>query len=199
MSQQAIGIAAGPDALREPAGPLPANPEDDVSLSPELTALKAESERLVNEWLETGQSLVSSSIYDAVAFTSTGLGDAHSHDAQIAYFGTNFGPDAGTLFRIDMDAYFDDPVSELAVDKERFVVLANPVLPKSTGTIVLAGPDPEAPPEIRFNYYSDPYDLKVMVAVMRRALEIVDGWPGEPKPGSRARGRSPEWRSARAR
>jgi choline dehydrogenase-like flavoprotein len=27
------------------------------------------------------------------------------------------------------------------------------------------------------NYYSDPHDLKVMVAVLRRALEIVEHWP----------------------
>ena len=184
LSQAAIGIGAGPDALREPAGPLPADPADDINLPPELAALKAESERLLGEWVETGQSLVSSSIYDAVAFTSTGLGDAHSHDAQIAYFGTNFGPDAGDLFRINVDTYFEDPADGLAVDKERFLILANPVLPKSTGEIVLAGPDPETPPDIRFNYFSDPYDLKVMVSVMRRALEIVEGWPGDPKPGA---------------
>lgn len=183
VSQMAVGIAAGPDALREPAGPLPADPAKDADLPPELATLKAESERLLGEWLETGESLVSSSIYDAVAFTSTGLGDAHSHDAQIAYFGSNHGPDDDVLFRLDMEAMFDDPETELAVDKVRIIVLANPVLPRSTGEIVLAGPDPEAAPDIRFNYFSDPYDLKVMVAVMRRALAIVEAWPGDPKPG----------------
>lgn len=184
LSQQTIGIAAGPDALRAPTGPLPADPAEDVNLPPELAALKTESERLFTEWAETGRSLVSSSIYDAVAFTSTGLGDAHSHDAQIAFFGTNFGPDAEDVFRIDTAAYFDDPEAELAVDKERFIVLANPVLPRSTGEIVLADDNPGTPPDIRFNYFSDPHDLKVMVAVMRRALEIVEAWPGDPKPGA---------------
>lgn len=184
LSQQAIGICAGPDALRAPAGPLPADPADDVKLPPELVALKAESERLLGEWFETGSSLASSSIYDAVAFTSTGMGDDHSHDAQIAYFGTNFGPDTGELFRLDTTAYFEDPVEALAVDKERFIILANPVLPRSKGEIVPAGPEPETPPEIRFNYFSDPYDLKVMIKVIRRALEIVEAWPGNPKPGA---------------
>lgn len=184
LSQQEIGIAAGPDALRGPGGPLPADPEEDANLPPDLLALKEQSERLVTEWMETGHSLVSSSIYDAVAFTSTGLGDPHSHDAQIAYFGTNWGPGDGDLFRIRMDMFFDDKEAGLAVDQERFIVLANPVLPKSTGEIVLAGPDPETAPEIRFNYYSDPYDLKVMVAVMRRALDVVENWQGDPKPGA---------------
>lgn len=179
-----IGISAGPDALRAPDGPLPGDPADDAGLSPDLAALKAESERRLNEWLETGQSLVSSSIYDAVAFTSTGLGDAHSHDAQIAFFGTGMGPNTERLFRIDVNAYFDDPEDGMATDKERFIVLANPVLPKSTGEIVLASADPAAAPEIKFNYFSDPYDLKVMVAVMRRALAVVESWPGEPRPGA---------------
>jgi choline dehydrogenase-like flavoprotein len=28
------------------------------------------------------------------------------------------------------------------------------------------------------NYYSDPHDLDVMVAVVRKVLEVVDNWPG---------------------
>jgi choline dehydrogenase-like flavoprotein len=28
------------------------------------------------------------------------------------------------------------------------------------------------------NYYGDPYDMEVMVAVLRKALDIVDHWPG---------------------
>ena len=28
------------------------------------------------------------------------------------------------------------------------------------------------------NYYGDPHDLDVMVAVVRKALEVVDNWPG---------------------
>jgi choline dehydrogenase-like flavoprotein len=33
------------------------------------------------------------------------------------------------------------------------------------------------------NYYADPHDVKVMVAVMRRALEIVANWPSHRKLG----------------
>ena len=33
------------------------------------------------------------------------------------------------------------------------------------------------------NYFTDPHDLKVMVAVMRKCLEIVENWPGDVKPG----------------
>src|SRR4029079_1193154 len=45
VSMGAIGVAMGPDALRAPAGPLPADPADDASSPPELQALKGEAER----------------------------------------------------------------------------------------------------------------------------------------------------------
>lgn len=179
-----VGVSAGPDALRAPAGPLPADPADDAGLPPELAGLKAEAERRVGHWMETGESLVSSSLYDAVAFFSTGLGDPHSHDAQIGFVPCGY--DAGLLgdrLRIDLSSYFEDFEATLAPDQENMIVLPNPVLPRSEGEIVLASADPTEPPVIRMNYYTDPYDLKVMVAVMRRALEIVEHWPGPTKPG----------------
>ena len=179
-----IGVSAGPDALRAPAGPLPADPADDAFLPPELAGLKAEAERRLGDWMETGESLVTSSLYDAVAFFSTGLGDAHSHDAQIGYVPCGY--DAGLLgdrLRIDLDAFFDDPAKTLAPDQENMILLANPVLPHSTGEIVLESSDPATAPVIRMNYFTDPHDLKVMVAVMRKALDIAAHWPGEIKPG----------------
>ena len=45
------------------------------------------------------------------------------------------------------------------------IVLANPVQPHSEGEIVLASADPVDHPDIRMNYYGDPHDMKVMVAV----------------------------------
>lgn len=179
-----IGISAGPDALRAPAGPLPADPADDVNLPPELAALKAEAEKRVTQWATTGEGLVSSSIYDAVTFFSTGLGDHHSHDAQIGYVPCGYDADLlGRKFRIDLSSFFADPDKTLAADQENMILTANPVLPRSTGEVVLGSADPTAPPVIRYNYFSDPYDLKVMVAVMRKALDIVAHWPGDKKPG----------------
>jgi choline dehydrogenase-like flavoprotein len=180
-----IGISAGPDALRAPAGPLPADPADDAALSPELAGLKAEAECRLAHWAQTGEGLVSSSIYDAVAFFSTGLGDAHSHDAQIGYVPCGY--DAGfigKLLRVDIAEFFENPEETLAVTAENMILLANPVLPHSTGEIVLASADPAAQPIIRMNYLTDPHDIKVMVAVMRKALAIVEHWPGPIKPGA---------------
>ncbi len=57
------------------------------------------------------------------------------------------------------------------------IVLANPVQPHSEGEIVLESADPTADPVIRMNYFDDPHDMKVMVAVMRRVLDIVAHWP----------------------
>ena len=79
-----VAISMGPAALRQPAGPLPADPAEDANLPAELKALKQEAERQIIEWATTGTGLASSSLYDAAAWFSTGLGDPHSHDAQIA-------------------------------------------------------------------------------------------------------------------
>ena len=178
VSMNDVGVAMGPDALRAPRGPLPADPADDVDLPPELLALKQEAERQVGEWATTGRGLVSSSLYEAGVFYSTGLGDEHTHDAQIAFFACGYYPELWRAnLRVDPDEYFADPAAQLAPDAESIIVLANPVQPHSEGEIVLASSDPLDPPDIRMNYYGDPYDMKVMIAVARRALDIVASWP----------------------
>ena len=178
LTMTEIAISLGPDALRAPAGPLPADPADDDGLPPELLALKAEAERRVTEWATTGQGLASSSLYDAVAFFSTGLGDLHTHDAQIGLLACGYTPDIWKhLFRIDPAAYFEDPDVALSPDAETIVVLPNPVQPHSEGEVRLVSNDVADAPRIDLNYLADPHDVTVMVAVMRRALEIVEHWP----------------------
>jgi choline dehydrogenase-like flavoprotein len=178
VSMTEVGISLGPDALREPAGPLPADPADDASLPPELEALRAEAERRVTKWATTGEGLASSSLYEACAWYSTGLGDEHTHDAQIGFFITGYSPDLWeTLLRVDTSKYFEDPDVALGPDAENVIVLANPVKPHSRGEIVLASADPADPPDIRMNYFGDAHDLDVMVAVVRKVLEIAEKWP----------------------
>jgi choline dehydrogenase len=173
-----VAISLGPDALRAPAGPLPADPADDAGLPPELAGLKAEAERRLTEWVTTGRSLVSSSLYDAALWYSTGLGDEHTHDAQIGFIVCGYTADVWRgLFRVDPDDYFDDASTRLAADAQVVVVLPNPVQPHSEGEIRLASAAPDEPPVISLNYFGDPHDATVMVAVMRRALEIVANWP----------------------
>ena len=178
------GVSMGPWALRGPGGPLPADPADDVSLSAEQLSLKQESERRSAEWESTGEGLVSSSLVDAVAFCSTGLGDMHSHDAEILAFVAAGDHNLVHLaLNIDTNLFFDDAAARLAPDAEAIWIFANPVLPHSEGSIVLASADPSVHPEIRMNYYDDPHDMKVMVAVVRKALDIAAHWPGNRKLG----------------
>ena len=177
MAEIAVGL--GPDALRAPAGPLPADPADDASLPPDLAALKAEAERQVTEWATTGNGLASSSFYDAVAFFSTGLGDEHTHDAQIGLLACGYTPDIWRhLFRVDPDAYFGDAEEALSPMAQTVVVLPNPVQPHSEGQVRLASSDPADSPVIELNYFGDPHDVAVMKAVVRRALDVVGHWPG---------------------
>ena len=154
-------------------------PPHDADLSPELAALKAEAERRLAEWVGTGHGLPSSSLYDAVCFYSTGLGDPHSHDAQIAFIPCTY--DLGLYenqLNIDTSRVHADAAALFAATAENVTFLPNPVLPHSEGEIVLTSADPAIPPDIRMNYFGDPHDLKVMVAVMRRALAITAAWPG---------------------
>ena len=180
LTMTEIAISLGPDALRAPAGPLPADPADDADLPLELAGLKAEAERRVTEWATTGHGLASSSFYDAVAFFSTGLGDLHTHDAQIGLLACGYTPDIWRhLFRIEPSEFFRDPDAALSATAETVVVLPNPVQPHSEGEVCLVSSDAADAPRIDLNYLADPHDVTVMVAVMRRALEIVDHWPGE--------------------
>nr|ART35744.1 B72 [uncultured bacterium] len=178
VSMSAVAISMGPTVLRQPGGPLPADPSEDDHLPDEHRALKREAERQLAEWVTTGSGLAASSLYEACAWFSTGLGDKHSHDAQIAFIpcGYNYDLWHGCL-NIDTDLYFDDAVSRLAPNTESMIVLANPVLPHSEGEIVLETSDPLTYPAIRMNYFSDDHDMKVMIAVLRRALQIVSHWP----------------------
>ncbi|HTT80445.1 MAG TPA: GMC family oxidoreductase N-terminal domain-containing protein [Stellaceae bacterium] len=179
-----VGLAMGPDALRAPFGPLPADPKDDADLPPALQEVKAEAERRLAEWQTTGKGLAASSLVDAVAFCSSGLGDGHSHDTQIHCFATSGGEEfQRTIINLDTARYFDDPAQRLAPTAENIALLANPVLPHSEGEIVLDSADPAAHPAIRMNYYADPHDMPVMIAAIRRAMEIAAQWPGNRKPG----------------
>ena len=173
-----VGISLGPSALRAPAGPLPADPRDDEKMPAELQALKREAEQRFHEWETTGRGLVSSSLYDACAWFSTGLGDDHTHDGQLAFLPCGFNDDFWErCLRVDTDRYFDDPAVQLASTAENMIVLANPVQPHSEGEIVLESSDPMAHPAIRMNYFADPHDMKVMLAVIRKALDVVAHWP----------------------
>ncbi len=174
-----VGMGFGPDALRAPAGPLPADPADDAKLPTELQGLKKEAERRITEWATTGNGIISSSLYDACAWYSTGLGDTHTHDAQIGFFGCGYNDDLWQrCLRVDVTQYFDDPAKRLAPDAESVILLANPVQPHSEGEIVLESSEPMQHPAIRMNYFSDAHDMKVMLAVMRKVLEIASHWPG---------------------
>ncbi len=185
VSMSEVGISMGPAALRQPAGPLPADPRDDESMPAELQALKQEAETRLGEWATTGSGMVSSSLYEACAWFSTGLGDLHSHDGQIAFIPCGFNQELWhSCLNVDMAQYFDDTSSRLAPDAESMIVLANPVLPHSEGEIVLESADPTVHPAIRMNYFGDTHDMKVMLAVLRRALEIVAHWPAHRKIGS---------------
>ncbi|MBH02989.1 MAG: hypothetical protein CMP08_02515 [Xanthomonadales bacterium] len=173
-----IGLSFGADALRAPAGPLPADPADDSDMADELVAIKDEADRRFAAWAAEGRGMIASSLYDAGAWFSTGLGDHHSHDAQIGFFASGYNRDlwAGCM-RVDPEQYFDDVEQRLGEDTETVMLLANPVQPHSEGEITLASADASTPPTIDMNYFGDDHDMPVMIATMRRVLAIAAHWP----------------------
>jgi len=179
-----VALAMGPDALRGPAGPLPADPAEDANLSLELQELKKKAAERLSEWQASGRGLGTSSLADAAVFCSSGLGNAGRHDVEIIFFLTGGNEDfLRTIFNIDTARFFDDAGKRVANDAENLVLLPHPVLPHSRGEIVLGSADPAAPPAIHMNYYDDPHDMKVMVAAIRRAMDIAAHWPGNRRPG----------------
>ncbi len=183
VSQAEIRLSLGPDALRAPAGPLPADPADDAAMTSDLAALKAEAARRLAAWEADGAGLAGSSMVEALAFCSTGLGDAHSHDVQIGFTACGFDKDQfASRLNIDTALCFPDP-DLLAPERQTVLIAANPVLPHSQGEIVIQTADPAETPDLRMNYFSDPHDLRVMVAAMRKVLAIVDAWPDPLRPG----------------
>jgi hypothetical protein len=89
-----------------------------------------------------------------------------------------------SCLNVDTARYFDDASKRLTPEAESMIVLANPVLPHSEGEIVLESADPGTHPAIRMNYFGDIHDMKVMLAVLRRALEVVAHWPAHRQIGS---------------
>jgi len=184
VTMNEVALAMGPDALRGPAGPLPADPAQDANLQPELLALKGAAEQRLAEWQASGQGLGASSLADAAVFCSSGLGDSGRHDIEIIFFLTGGNEDfLRMILNIDTARFFDDAGKRVANDAENLLLLPHPVLPSSRGEIVLDSADPAAPPAIRMNYYDDPHDLKVMVAAIRRTMDIAAHWPGNRRPG----------------
>src|SRR5262249_23886105 len=157
-----MALAMGPDALRGPAGPLPADPAEDANLPPELLALKEAAETRFAEWQASGRGLGAASLVDAAVFCSSRLGGARRHDIEIIFFLTCGNEEfLRTILNIDTSRFFDDGGKCVASDAENLTQLPLPVLPHSRAEIVLESADPAAAPAIRMNYYDDPHDLQV--------------------------------------
>eukprot|EP00931_Biecheleriopsis_adriatica_P043373 TRINITY_DN24798_c0_g1_i1.p1 TRINITY_DN24798_c0_g1~~TRINITY_DN24798_c0_g1_i1.p1 ORF type:complete len:614 (+),score=126.79 TRINITY_DN24798_c0_g1_i1:75-1916(+) len=181
VQMQDLAVSLGPDTLRQ-AGILPADQNEDAALPAELRAVKHEAERRLKEWSEEGKGLAASSLYEAGCFYSTGLGDHHTHDAQLGFFACGYNAEIWQrCLKVDMGKFFGSEAEAeraLAADAESVLFLANPVQPHSEGEVLLSSSDPVAAPLIKANYFADPHDMKVTIACLRRCLRIAKNWPG---------------------
>lgn len=159
---------------------------NDVMLSMGVTddpSLKDEAQRRLDEWESTGSSLVASSLADAGVFFSTGLDTDYSHDCQITFMPGGIESSLiGNQLNFHEEMFSDDVATEFGLDSENVFLINQLQLPRSAGEIVIESADPTMQPRIDMNYYADPMDLKVMVAMMRRSLDIMANWPGKMGP-----------------
>lgn len=56
-------------------------------------------------------------------------------------------------------------------------MMPNPTRPKSRGSVEVRSPDATVMPEIRMNWFSDPYDMEVLLRGMRIAQRVADAEP----------------------
>ncbi len=141
-------------------------------------ALKDEAQRRLDEWEATGSSLVASSFADAVVFFSSGLDTDYSHDCQITFMPGGIESSLiGNQLNYHEEMFADDITATFGLDSENVYLINQLQLPRSAGEVVIESADPAVQPRIDMNYYADPIDLKVMVAMMRRSLDIMAHWP----------------------
>lgn len=173
-----VFTSLGSDALKS-VGILPA---DDAGLSDEMQALKTEADRQIMELMTEGKGVGGSSLYDGIAFWNTGLGDSHSHDAQMAILGCGYNKDIYSgLFSYDIDLFYGSAASAdafMGPHAQNILLIAHIVKPHSEGEVCLADSDLTGMPEIRFNYLSDPHDMNVLKAAMRRTLDVGKSMTG---------------------
>ncbi|WP_219895184.1 GMC family oxidoreductase [Aquisediminimonas profunda] len=144
---------------------------------------KEEAQRRLDEWEATGSSLVASSFADAVVFFSTGLDTDYSHDCQITFMPGGIESSLiGNQLNFQEEMFADDIATTFGLDSENVYLINQLQLPRSSGEVVIESADPTVQPRIDMNYYADPVDLKVMVAMMRRSLDIMANWPDKMGP-----------------
>ena len=105
-------------------------------------------------WRHSGTGLLSANPYTSIAFVrSTSEVDL---------------PDIELLFGVN-------PPESVAVDKtvSGFTTFVAHVTPRSRGTVRLSSADPHDPPAIDPGYLTDPNDLPVLIAGVRRALALA--------------------------
>ena len=138
-----VGISMGPDALRAPAGPLPADPADDADLPAELAGLKRRGrapghrvgDHRARAWCRRRCTTPAPGSRPASA-TSTPT-TRRSGSSSAAYNADLWRDCCASIRRRTSPT----PIA-FGPDAENIIVLANPVQPHSEGEIVLRSADP---------------------------------------------------------
>jgi choline dehydrogenase len=115
-------------------------------------------------WRHSGTGLLSANPYTSIAFVRS------TNEVDL--------PDIELLFGVN-------PPESVAVDKNvsGFTTFVAHVTPRSRGTVRLSSADPHDPPAIDPGYLTNPNDLPVLIAGVRRALALAATQPVKPYTG----------------
>jgi choline dehydrogenase len=129
------------------------------------------------KWLASGKGMLATSAYDATAFFKTEAfkksNPAHGPDGQIGIFcGIGEADVSERNLRMKpaynfLKEYYDTK------DPQGVVILASLLHPVAKGTVELINSDPFTKPKIYANWLGEESDLKRLMAITRKALEIA--------------------------
>ena len=114
----------------------------------------------VEEFEKTGGGILASLHVDAGAFIMVDPREAYPS------LQANFMPGIAEFYRLDGKP-----------DRRRFCMGGYVCKPRSRGSVTLASGSPLDPPVIDPNYLSDPNDLRLMIELVRKDLEILNAAP----------------------
>jgi len=122
----------------------------------------------------TGAGPLGANAFEGMGMYRSGLDHSTSWpDIQLNLISLTPGVDGGLVYRrsLNMDDQMFRKWSPLTL-REGFTILPVLVHPKSRGSVKLRSANPKDPPVINPNYFSDPLDIKVLVAGIKKSISF---------------------------
>lgn len=146
------------------------NTTDSVTL-PKLSSNLSAS---LLQWVEGNGGILSNNVPEAIGYIKTPLAD-QIPDIELIFLPLQLAADGG-LFRNTLfitDEVFYKTWAPILL-KEGFTISPMVMYPRSRGVVKLKTTNPRDPPLIKSNFFTDPYDVRVIIEGVRAALAVAN-------------------------